>query len=121
MTAPQTRKIALSLAIATPSLMQSIPASATMAPDAQLRQIADERVEHPTTEDSRSRLLARITSMSPEEKQAVGGDRVVLAGNFASNVGPSACATGGIWCRGGQWSNGCTCAVTRRIVAKPRG
>jgi len=121
MTATQSKKIALSLAIATPSLMQSVPVSATMASDTWARPASDELVHNPTTEDVRSRLLAEMTSMTPDEKQTIGGDRLILAGSFAGSGGSSACATGGIWCRGGQWSNGCTCALTRRIVAKPKG
>jgi hypothetical protein len=111
----QTTRIAISLAVATPSILPSIPASATMAPAAWSRS-----ADLPTA-DARSRLLEAMTHMSAEEKQAIGGERLILTGNIATKGKNARCATGGIWCRGGQWSNGCTCAFTRRITKKPNG
>ena len=117
----QTVRIAISLAVATPSIMQSIPASATMATTAWSQSGGGVTTRHLPTADARSRLLEAMTYMSAEQKEAIGGERLILAGNITAKGKNARCATGGIWCRGGQWSNGCTCAFTRRITAKPKG
>lgn len=115
----QTKTFALSLAVATPTLMQSVPVTATTAA-AELTPVSShELVYNPHMDDGRTELLGALVDMSADEKQSIGGDRIVLAGNYAT-TNSSACATGGIWCKGGQWSNGCTCAITRRIVVKPK-
>lgn len=120
MQATQTRKIALSLAVATPSIIHSVSASAAIAPSELKRPAGAEIVQQQNTADARAQLLNAMKQMSVSEKQSIGGDRIILAGNFAAKNSTNGCATGGIWCRGGQWSGGCTCAITRRIVAKPK-
>ena len=60
MNANQTKKIAFSLVVATPSIMQSIPASATVAAAEWTRPASGELVYNPDTDKARSRLLEAV-------------------------------------------------------------
>lgn len=108
----QTKAFALSLAVATPTLMQTVPVTAASA-SAELTPISsNELVYNPHMDDGSSALLGALMEMSADEKLTVGGNRIVLAGNFAApGVAKKGCLSKGVFCRGGKYSNGCPCKI----------
>ena len=108
----QTKAFALSLAVATPTLMQSVPVSATVAPVELTPISSDELIYNPNMDESSTELLGALTNMSADEKLEVGGARIVLAGNFAApGQVKKGCLSKGVFCRGGKYSNGCPCKI----------
>lgn len=109
----QTKAFALSLAVATPTLMQSVPVSATVASADLTPVTSDELIYNPNMDESHTELLGALTNMSADEKQAVGGARITLAGNFAVKSKGKlkrGCFTKGVLF-GGDYSNGCPCKI----------
>jgi len=109
----QTKAFALYLAVATPALAQSVPAAATVASSDLTPVASDELIYNPNMDESRTELLGALMDMSADEKQAVGGARITLAGNFAvkgKGKAKRGCFTKGV-IFGGDYSNGCPCVI----------
>ena len=108
----QTKAFALSLAVATPTLVQSVPVTAATA-SADLTPVSSkELVYNPHMDEGSTELLGALMEMSADEKHAVGGNRIVLAGNLAApGKVKKGCLSKGVFCRGGKYSNGCPCKI----------